>query len=854
MGCGASQPATEAGSSDAAEADTLATVQADTVLADTTYTVFSLDRAGFEMPQRTYDLLHTTLDLRVDIEQRRIDGSAMHRLTPLGEFLEVLKFDAAGLDVALVTLAHTAYETDEQRIDTLRYVLEDGDLLAYPVEPLTQQDTAAVRIIYGAEASGPSFPFGVVVPSAPGERAQSIQAWTLGFPENSQRWFPTWDYPHELATYEIALTVPDSLKTFSIGSNVDQFRAGDGMRRDRWVLNEPQPAYLVSFGVGNFAKASDTFRRPDGSTVPLSYYTDPAYASHADLIFGETPRILQVLEDKAGLRYPWPTLKQATVRDFPAGGMEHTTNVFYAGSIQGDERAYRDIAMRVRTLLAHEIAHQWFGDLVVYENWANAALTEGFATFLESVYLEEAYGPSEGQASRIADRERYLEEATTKRRPIIWYGYADPMEMYDAHSYPKTALVLHQLRQLMGEEAFWRGVQRYIRTHQHGTVTLSDFQRAMEAETGTSLRSFFQQWFLSPGHPEVRLTHRYDENRNLYRLRVQQVQDTSRTRLFDFEVDVEVNFFTLSPYEQRVRVNTQDTTFVFAASSPISFVRFNAGDWLLADITVEKPVDEWIAQLRRDDEMAGRYQAVTALGKQSISKEVRDALAAAATNDAHAMVRAHATDGLARYGDQSYVAGVLKTIVLEDTVAAVRQAALASMERVPDPEALEAAYAVLDDPAASYRSVAAAVRMIAERDPGNAMTAFQDLFELETWQYTVEQALVKAMGILGQDEGIPHLLLQMDGDKPDALILEALAAAAPLLTDKQGFRTEAVRRMQRLLDAESEAVRMRVVRLLPDLAGPSAIESLEARRMVEPSSRVQRAIDRALSQLQSGSQ
>lgn len=854
MGCGSSQPAVEDAPAGSAEPDTAATAQADTVIGDTTYTVLALDRAGYQVPQRTYDLLHTALDLRVDLDQRRIDGSAMHRLTPLGEFLEVLRFDAAGLDIALVTLTHTAYGTDERRIDTLRFVHENGDLLAYPVEPLTQQDTADVRIIYGAKANGPSFPFGFVVPSAPGEREQSIQTWTLGHPEHSQRWFPTWDYPHELATYTVALTVPDSLKTFSIGRNVEQFRAGDGMRRDRWVLDEPQPAYLVSFAVGNFAEASDAFRRTDGTTVPLSYVTDSTYASHANLIFGETPRILKVLEDKAGLRYPWPNLKQATVRDFPAGGMEHTTNVFYTGSIQGDERAYRDIGMRVRTLLAHEIAHQWFGDLVVYDNWANTALTEGFATFLESVYLEEVFGLGVAQGHRISDRSAYLEEAASTRRPIIWYGYSDPVELYDAHSYPKAALVLHQLRQVMGEEAFWRGVQRYIRAHQRGTVTLSDFQRAMEAETGTSLRSYFEQWFLSPGHPELRLTHRYDENRNIYHLRVQQVQDTSRTELFDFEVDVEVNFFTLDPYEQRVRVNTQDTTFVFAASSPISFVRFNAGDWLLADITVKKPVDEWIAQVRRDDEMAGRYQAVDALGQQSVTKEVRDALAAAATNDPQPMIRVRATEGLARYGDQSYVAGVLKTIVLEDTVAAVRQAALASMERSSDAEALEAAYAVLNDPAASYRSVAAAVRIIAERDPENAMAAYQEVFELDTWQYTVEQALVEAMGVLGRDEGIPYLLLQMDNDKPEALVLEALEAAAPLVADKQGFRTEAVRRMQRLLDAESVAVRLRVVTLLEDLAGPSAVEPLEARRAVESSSRVRQAIDRALTQLQSGSQ
>jgi aminopeptidase N len=831
----------------AAEADTVVVAEADTVQADTTYAVLSLDRSGFAPPERQYDLLHTGLDLRVDLEQGRLEGAALHRLTPLGQTLDELRFDAADLDVALVTLTQPTPGIDRQRTDTLRFDHGSDDLRAFPVESVSPEDTVTVRILYSAVANdAATFPFGFVKPSAPTRAGQAHQAWTFGFPENSQRWFPTWDYPHELATYEIALTVPDSLTTLATGALAEQVRLGDGMRRDRWVLDAPQPAYLTSFAVGDFVVRADTLRRADGTTVPLWYATEPGYHDQADLIFGETPQMLEVFEDKAGLRYPWPNLKQVPVRDFPAGGMEHTTNIFYTETIQGDARAYRDIGGRMRSLVAHEIAHQWFGDLVVYENWANAALTEGFATFLESVYLEEAYGAAEGQALRITDRERYLEAAETMRRPIIWYGYEDPVQMYDAHSYQKAALVLQQLRQVMGEDAFWRGVRRYLRSHRGGTVTISDFQRAMEAETGGTLQPYVDQWFRSPGHPELRVTHTSEENDNLYRLRVEQVQDTARTALFDFEVDVELNFYTLEPFTQRVRVNTPDTTFVFTGSSPISFVRFNAGDWLLADVKVDKPVDEWITQLRRDDEMAGRYQAADALARQEPAREIRDALAATARNDDAPMVRARAVEGLASYGDQSYAARVLSDVAQDDSVASVRRAALTSMHRIPAAPALEAASTVLNDSTASYRVLAAAIQILAERDPENALKRFEPLYDLQSWNHTVERALVAAVDSLGQPEGLPYLLGQLRPDTPDGLVLSTLDAAAPHITDTLEAEPSVVGLLTGLLTRRSEAVRLRTVGILGTLSAPTAAEALRQHRQNESSPRVRQAIDRAL--------
>jgi aminopeptidase N len=369
---------------------------------------------------------------------------------------------------------------------------------------------------------------------------------------------------------------------------------------------------------------------------------------------------------------------------------------------------------------------------------------------------------------------------------------------------------------------------------------------------GESLQPYFDQWFLRPGHPELRVTHIYDEADNLYHLQVEQVQDTARTGLFDFEVDIELNFYTLEPYQQRVRVNTKDTTFVFAGSSPISFLRFNAGDWLLADVRSEKPVDEWITQLRRDDEVAGRYHAVGALARQEPAKEVRDALTAAATNDAHPLIRARAAEALARYGDDSYAVRVLLERAEDDEASSVRLAALNSLEDTPDSRVLDAVRAILADETASYRVTAAAIGLIAARDSANALSTFEPLYDIDSWRDTVERALVAAIDTLKQPAGLPYLLRQLEAGKPDALVTAALDAAAPMVAEATDLHSELLDRLGHLLSARSEAVRLRTVRVLGALPDPAATDMLEQRQAVESSARVRQAIERILTERQSG--
>lgn len=853
-GCSSSQPAAVVEEPVVVAEDTVAVVlEADTVDAVLpTYLVLGVQQEGFVMPQSAYDLLHTVLDLQVDFPAERVHGTAMHVLSPVTGEVRQLSFDAHNLDIELITLAWGRAAVDGERIDTLRYETGERTLTVHTNETLSETDTVRVTIAYAATPMAAGNKLGMVfVDGAGTDPAEPTQVWTLGQPEDNAYWFPTWDYPNDFSTYEIALTVPGNFTTVANGTLVEQTSLGKNLRRDRWVLDAPHASYLTSVVAGEYATIKDTFRRRDQSTVPLEYMVEPKYAPHAKLIFGETPRMMAVFEEKAGTRYPWANYKQVAVREFTAGGMEHTTASTMTSSLQHDPRAHLDYTGR--DLIAHELAHQWFGNLFTARNWAHLALNEGFASFMEEVYLEEAYGQAPAQEHRIDSRAGYLAQAQSLRRPIIWYGYSDPNQMFDAHTYNKAEQVLVQLRHEMGDKAFWSGVRGYVRNNRHQTVVLDDLQEAMEEASGRSLHGFFQQWFLSPGHPELLVTQGIDEVSGRYQLRVQQVQNLEQTPLFSFPVDIELNFHTLEPFVQRVQVASKDTTFVFAGSAPFAFVRFDEGDHLLADIRVEKPVEEWINQARRDDEMAGRYDAIVALSglaRKGIAenREIRDVLVNRVINDPSAFARRAAAQGLVAYVQESYVSQTLSRAAIADPDASVRRAALLSLHEAPDLQARAASTEALSD--SSYYVVATAIRLLAEQDSVAAWGAFQPLLEIVSWQQIVERALVRAIATTPIPEGIPYVLESLAPDRPDALKLEAVRATLPLIESFPDWQMVATERLISLLENVDNRVRIAAAAALKEIGTESALSEIREMRERQSTEAVRLAIDEAIRSLE----
>lgn len=759
-------------------------------------------------PVSGYDILQTSLDLEFDFSRRAVKGTAHHKLVVVDDSLRAITMHGRGLQISSASVLHG--DTDF----ALSWEIE-GEKIRVPLQRTVHaDDTLLVSIVYEAfperVARGRGMRF---VDPEGNDPSRPTQIWTIGQPEDNRMWFPTWDYPNDRMSFDITLTVPDSLATLSNGTLTTSETVRDGYRRDRWIFNATQPSYLTALAVGQFSFRSVEYQSPVGKRVPLLYAAEPQYAHLLEMIYGETPRMMEVLERKTALEYPFENLKQVSVREFTAGGMENSTLVLYGERLQHDRRAHLDYTGR--DLIAHEVAHQWFGNLVTCRNWAHLALNEGFATFFEEIYLEEEFGRDAAQEHRIEDRQEYLQEAAHLRRPILWSGYPRADSLFDTHTYEKAELVLQALRFELGDESFWRGVRTYITTHAGDVVTFDDLKEAMERAVRRPLTRFFDQWYRQPGHPELLVTHEYNGDLGLYELRVQQVQDTSAFPVYDLDAVVELNFDGRESYRERIEIASVDTTFRFGISGRLSFVRFDEGDWLLADIVQRKPLEQWLTQVVADDEMAGRYDAIQALADFPRSSEIRDVLLEVAASDRSDFVRAAAVGALTPYSADTPTILHAREAARADPIARVRRAAVRLLAASGDASAVGVIGQALGD--SSYLVVAEAITGYAAARPGASFGAFSGMLPERSWQDIVELAVLETLIAHPEQQAAGYIAKLLSPSRSERVRARALRARAAMARLGPELRKAVISDLEAYRDDLHAAVRREAERQLSQL-------------------------------------
>ncbi|CAN5526505.1 M1 family aminopeptidase [soil metagenome] len=809
-------------------------------------------------PQRDINVLHTTLDLRFSLENESVSGTARHRLTPLEDSTTSFYFHAVGMEIDAVRQIAGA-----PRGGALNFTYTDDRLHLQAQRPLMRRDTIEVEIAYtahpmrGGTGTDPIAGYGLYFINADGEDPlRPTQLWTQGQPNDTRRWFPTWDYPNDKMAVDIALTVPSSFVTASNGVLVEQVDIqGEGLRRDRWVLETyPHPAYLTAFVAGDFAVVTDEYVRVDGSTVPLAYYVEPGFAADAPRVFGETPQMLQVFEDYFGVRYPWPNYKQAVVRDFTAGGMENTTITILFEGVQADERAWLTQEMSIIDLLSHEVAHQWFGNLVTTEDWANLTVNEGFASFSEILYRELAHGIDSAQERRILDRLTYLNQAQTVRRPIVWGGYETLADMFDPHTYHKGGMVLDMLRFELGEGAFRRGLTRILTDFAGETIKMDDVRRSFERESGRSLERFFSQWFESPGHPQLAVTQAYFGGSNQYTVQIAQTQARAREPVFHFDVDVLFEYGNGVQNVERVRVASADTTLRFIVPEQPRYVRFNHGDRLLADIRLDAPLDQIRNMALDSPEMAARFAAVDAAGRTAATEgRARDILISS-TRDAHPLVRRRSMVTLRPLLAQPGVAEAILERTTDEDAATRAEAfqALSGMtrDRVPSTQVIAALNAGLRDQ--SWVVIGSAVRAYSRLAPDQAYGAYSaaGILTMDSWRGIVETAVLDAFNQVTSPEAINYLIARVGPNNSAAVRSRAATVLGTMAARQPRMSAQATEVLSPLLNDRSREVRTAAATALGRYGDRTIAELLRARLEQEEDAQVREALERAAREIE----
>ncbi|MBA2380418.1 MAG: DUF3458 domain-containing protein, partial [Blastocatellia bacterium] len=499
---------------------------------------------------------HYVLRVSFDHTKRTVFGDTTVRLKPLADNFREAELDAAALKFTSVTLDGS---------DTpLKYRTASNKVIVTLDRAYTPADEIALRFKYTAQPKkGVYF---VNEKAEGGRRIHSRQIWTQGEPDEAHHWFPNFDFPSDKATTEQIITVQKGMTVIGNGHLLSVKQNDDGTVTSHFKMDIPHPTYLVSFVVGEYVRLEDKYR-----DIPLGYYMYPGTESVAARAYGKTKQMLEVFEQLTRVDYPFNKYDQTIVANFQFGGMENIT----ATTMSDNDIFYANVDFlrgNVEDLVAHEIAHSWFGNNVTMKNWAELWLNEGFATFLEAAVREKLNSRADYLRKIENDAQNYFADAATNRRQFGLFnetaGNVNTLFDRPAITYNKGGAVVHQLREQMGDEAFWKGLNFYLTRHRFGSVETTDLIKALEDSSGQKLQWFFDQWVYGTGHPALTVKHRYNAAEKSLEITVSQTQRSDRLTPEAFRLPIEIAIRANGETRiEKIDITKRSETFRIATAS-----------------------------------------------------------------------------------------------------------------------------------------------------------------------------------------------------------------------------------------------------------------------------------------------
>ena len=778
---------------------------------------------------RPFTIAHLRLEVVLDFARASLDGVATLDYARKDADATDLVLDAVGMSLREVAIA-------EDGAFTAAAYEYDGDQIRIAIPKKSQG--GKVRIDYRAT------PRRGLYFMAPDRfvKDRPLQVWSQCQDEDARHWFPCHDKPHVKMTTELRVTVPFGFTALSNGELVraECPRKGKKPWRYDFKMDQPHPSYLVTLVAGRFSviEDRDAERGRGEPKVPVRYYVPKGREADGRRSFGETPRMIELFTKLTGVPYPWSRYSQVVVSDFIFGGMENTTATTMYEHILLDKRAALDISSN--DLVAHELAHQWFGDYVTCRDWSHAWLNEGFATFFEHLEREDRLGKDEYESGILGDVDNYLAEANGRyQRPIVCRDYDLPIDLFDRHLYEKGGLVLHMLRRELGEQTFWQGVKTYLVRHAGGVVETNDLMRALEEVSGRSLERFFDQWVYRQGHPQLKVKIGWDDG--LLNVAVKQTQRTGPTAVFAFELEIEVAGKDGRLERHRKSVTEANDTLVVALPERPKWVAFDPELRVIGDVSVEAPIDMLRQQLGHGTSARVRSAAAQALSKRDDPPTIA-ALGKALSNAREAwMVRAEAAHALGRIRGQESLDELQKNVstahpkVRRAVVSALGGFRVQKAARALSPKAKRDA---------SYLVQAEACRALGRTRQSGALEVLLPALDQKAWGDVIRAGALDGLAALRNDAAIPKVIERTRYGVPTRGRRAAISSLARL-SDSRRVREH----LEDLLDDRDPHLRAEVVSALQTLADPRARSALRRRLEHELDGRVARRIREALRDL-----
>ncbi|MEJ7627707.1 MAG: M1 family metallopeptidase [Ferruginibacter sp.] len=653
------------------------------------------------------DLVHTKLDVRFDYQNSWLYGKEWLTLQPHFYPTDSLLLDAKGMDIKELSLMNGTSKMP------LQYSYDGLQLKVKLNRSYTSNEKYTLYIDYISKPNELKTKGSAAITDAKGlyfinpksdEPNKPTQIWTQGETEANSVWFVTIDKPNQKTTQELSMTVPAKFVTLSNGLLSSQKKNTDGTRTDTWKMTLPHAPYLFFMGVGDFSIIKDVYKGKE-----VSYYVEPSQAPYARKVFGNTPEMLKFFSETLGVEYPWAKYAQMVGRDYVSGAMENTSATLHQESAYQNNRQLADGNAWEETI-AHELFHQWFGDLVTTESWSHITVNESFANYSEYLWDEYKYGKDFADAHNFEDMQSYLSGGNDKK-DLVRVRYADKEDVFDLVSYQKGGRILHMLRNYTGDAAFFKSLNNYLTTNKFKTGEAGQLRLAFEEVTGKDMNWFFNQWYYGSGHPKLKINYNYDVAGKA----IVTVEQTQLGQVFKLPVAIDVYNGT-SKTRHNVWLGNKTDTFSFNVTARPDLINFDADKILLTEKTDNKTEENFVAQWKYAKNYLDRKEALDFFAKKNMP-EIAKGL-----NDKFADLRAYTIQKLATtaYKTDAVVLSSIEGIAKNDRDKKTKAAAIKFLIKNGDAKYLPIYQAAITD--SSYTVAGAALSGLAALDKANAYT------------------------------------------------------------------------------------------------------------------------------------
>jgi aminopeptidase N len=751
---------------------------------------------------REYDLQHSRIALRFDVDQRKVFGDVTHSLAVLHEGTSKIAFDSVGLTIqsAAVNKSPAKFETTP------------GKLIVSLPSGAHTGDKFDIQIRYeGKPNKGLYF----ILPDK-NYPDRPTQIWTQGESEDTRYYLPTYDYPNDRLTTETILTVPAAWITVANGKLMGVADATGGMKTWTWRESVPSSTYLITVAAGEFDEIKQSWRN-----IPVTYYAPKGRGDRLAANYERTPAMMELFTKKLGVDYPWEKYAQVMVDDFVAGGMENSSATTNTSSSLKNPKLVPEYPEDEDPLISHELGHQWFGDLVTCKDWGDVWLNEGFATFLETVWTESHNSKDQAQYDLWKNARDWFGNTDLYAKPIVRFDFNDS-SIFDDNSYEKAGWVLYMLRHQIGEDAFWRGLKRYLEANRGKNVVTADLVKAIEEANHIDVDRFFRQWIYGAGAPKFEVSYNYDDGNHQVMLKVKQTQKAEGyVSIFQIPVEVEVTT-TSGPRLYSIMVSKDAETFTLPVSSAPLMVLFDKGGYILKQVEFHKEKKEWLYQLKNATEFPDRADAVAALSRIK-DDDVTAALGTALNNDKASGIRELSADALGHIGSPSALKELLNGLN-SNPQAWVRQRIVAALGHFKDEPKLVTKLESIATEDHSYRARASALEALGSLKPPQAYSILTTAVSGESPDGFLRDAALRSLGYLGNDKATP---LVRDWSLPGKPVESRQAAIAALGRLDKGNK-EITQQIESYLTEPHAPVQFAAIRALGNRGDASAIPALEA--------------------------